>query len=170
MISKTMEKAINEQINKELFSEYLYISMQAWFAGQNLDGMATWMSAQSAEERFHAMKFFNYLIDRGGKVKLMALEKPQVDFKSPLSAFKAALEHERFVTKSINELLDLAIAENDHATKSFLQWFVDEQVEEEATVDKVVAQLEMIKEQMHAIFMMDKELGTRVFTPPASDV
>lgn len=165
MISKTMEKAINEQINKELFSEYLYVAMQAWFAGQNLDGMAAWMAAQSQEERFHAMKFFNFLLDRGGKVELLALEKPQVEFETPLNAFREALNHERFITDSINKLLELAISENDHATKSFLQWFVDEQVEEEATADKIVGQLELVENSKSAIFMMDRELGQRVYTP-----
>lgn len=169
MISKTLEKAINEQINKELFSEYLYISMQAWFAGENLDGFANWMDAQGKEERFHAMKFFNYLLDRGAKVKLMALEQPTIDFGNPLKAFKMALEHEQFVTKSINNLMDLATKEKDHATKSFLQWYVDEQVEEEAAAEKIVSKLKMIGDNMQGIFMLDNELGQRVFTPPATE-
>jgi len=169
MISKKLEKAINEQINRELFSEYLYISMQAWFAGENLDGMANWMDAQGKEERFHAMKFFNYLLDRGGKVKLMALDKPEVEFKNPLNAFREAYKHEQFISKSINQLMDLAIAENDHAAKSFLQWYVDEQVEEEATAEKIVRQLEMVGDNMAGIFMMDTELGKRVYTPPATE-
>lgn len=169
MISKTLEKAINEQINKELFSEYLYISMQAWFANENLDGMANWMKAQSQEEHFHAMKFFDYLIERGGKVELLAIDKPEVDFGNPLKAFKAALEHEKFITKSINELMDLAIAENDHASKGFLNWYVDEQVEEESSVDRVVNQLKMIGENMHGIFMLDRELGSRTYSEPAAE-
>lgn len=168
MISKKLEKAINEQINRELFSEYLYISMQAWFAAENLDGMATWMDAQGKEERFHAMKFFNYLLDRGGKVKLMALDKPETEFKNPLNAFREALKHEQFITKSINDLMDLAIAEKDHAAKSFLQWYVDEQVEEEATAERIVRQLEMVKDNMAGIFMINAELGTRVYTPPVA--
>lgn len=169
MISKAMEKAINEQINRELFSEYLYISMQAWFAGENLDGFATWMDAQGKEERFHAMKFYNYLLDRGGRVELMAIDQPETKFKNPLTAFKKALEHERFVTKSINNLMDLAIKEKDHATKSFLQWFVDEQVEEEATAEKIVGKLTMIGDNMQGVFMLDAELGQRVFTPPPTE-
>lgn len=168
MISKAMEKAINEQINRELFSEYLYISMQAWFAGENLDGFATWMDAQGKEERFHAMKFYNYLLDRGGRVELLAIDKPETKFKNPLTVFKKALDHERFVTKSINDLMDLAIKEKDHATKSFLQWFVDEQVEEEAAADKIVGKLSMIGDNMQGVLMMDAELGQRVFTPPAA--
>lgn len=168
MISKKLEKAINEQINKELYSEYLYISMQAWFANQNLDGMATWMDAQGKEERFHAMKFFNYLIERGGKVALKPIDGPQVDFDNPLKAFTQAYKHEQLVTKSINDLMDLAIKENDHAAKSFLQWFVDEQVEEEASADKIVAQLKMVGDNGHGIMMIDRELGQRVYTPPVA--
>ncbi|HNQ43042.1 MAG TPA: ferritin [Candidatus Cloacimonadota bacterium] len=169
MISKKLEKAINEQINKELYSEYLYISMQAWFANQNLDGMATWMDAQGKEERFHAMKFFNYLIGRGGKVALKPIEGPQVDFDNPLKAFTVAYKHEQFVSKSINDLMDLAIKENDHAAKSFLQWYVDEQVEEEASVDKIVAQLKMVGDNGQGIMMIDRELGQRTYTPPATE-
>lgn len=169
MISKKLEKAINEQINHELFSEYLYIAMQAWFAGENLDGMATWMEAQSHEERFHAMKFFRYLLDRGGQVELLALEKPPVDFKDPLNAFKEAYKHEQFITGKINELMDLACQENDHASKSFLQWYVDEQVEEEATAEGIVRQLEMINGNTAGIYMMNAELGKRSFTAPESE-
>lgn len=169
MISKKLEKAINEQINKELFSEYLYISMQAWFAAQNLDGMANWMDAQGKEERFHAMKFFNYLIERGGKVLLKPIEGPATDFKTPLKAFQSALEHEQFVTKSINELMDLAIKENDHASRSFLQWFVDEQVEEEASVDKIVNMLKMVGDHGHGIMMIDRDLAQRSFSPPTTE-
>ncbi|HOY84468.1 MAG: ferritin [Candidatus Cloacimonetes bacterium] len=169
MISKTLEKAINEQINKELFSEYLYVAMQAWFAHENLDGMANWMKVQAQEEHFHAMKLFDYLLERGGKVELLAIDKPTVDFGNPLKAFKAAYEHEQFITKSINELMDIAITENDHATKGFLQWYVDEQVEEEASADRIVSQLDMIGDNMHGIFMLDRELGTRTFTDPAAE-
>lgn len=165
MISKKMAAAINEQINRELFSEYLYISMQAWFADQNLDGMANWMDAQGKEERFHAMKFFNYLLERGAKVKLKAIAEPTIEFDNPLKAFKMALDHERFISKSINDLMDLAIKENDHATRSFLQWYIDEQVEEEASVDRIVNMLKMVGEQGHGIMMIDRELAQRVYTP-----
>jgi ferritin len=169
MISIKLTKAINEQINKELFSEYLYISMQAWFADQNLDGMAAWMDAQGKEERFHAMKFFNYLIERGGKVELKPIAGPTVEFDNPLKAFQMSLEHEQFITKSINELMDLAIKENDHATRSFLQWYVDEQVEEEASVDKIVNMLKMVGENGHGIMMIDRELGQRTYSAPATE-
>lgn len=166
MISKKLQDAINVQINKELFSEYLYISMQAWFANQNLDGFATWMDVQGQEERFHAMRFFNYLIARGGKVELKPIAGPTVDFKSPLAVFKAALEHEQAMSKSINELMEVAIKEKDHSARGMLQWYVNEQVEEEASVDKVIHHLEMVKDDPHAIFMLDNQLGTRVFIPP----
>lgn len=168
MISKKLEKAINEQINREIFSEYLYISMQAWFAHQTLDGFANWMDAQGKEERFHAMKFFNYLLERGGKVELKPIAGPTVDFDNPLNAFQMAYEHEQYVTKSINELMDLAVKENDHATKSFLQWFVDEQVEEEAAADKIVNMLKMVGDNGYGIMMLDRELGQRVYTAPAT--
>jgi ferritin len=165
VISKTLEKVINEQINKELFSAYLYASMQAWFADEGLDGMAAWMKAQALEEQFHATKFFDYLIERGGRVHLEAIDKPEAQFGTPLEAFKAALEHERFITKSINDLMDQAIAENDHATRGFLQWYVDEQVEEEASAEAIVRRLEMLGGHMHGILILDRELGSRKFTP-----
>ena len=168
MISKKLQDAINAQINKELYSEYMYISIQAWFANQNLDGFATWMDVQGQEERFHAMKFYNYLIERGGKVELKAIEQPPIDFKTPLNAFKMALKHEEFITKSINELMDLAIKESDHAAKSFLQWYVDEQVEEEANADRIVHKLELIKDNPQGLYMLDNELAQRVYTPPAT--
>ncbi len=168
MISKKLEKAINEQINRELFSEYLYISMQAWFAHENLDGMSNWMDVQGKEERFHAMKFYNYLLERGGKVELLAIKKPDTSFGNPLKAFKMALEHERYISKSINELMDIAIAENDHATKSFLQWYVDEQVEEEASAEKIVQKLQMVGDNPQGLFMIDAELGQRVYVAPAT--
>ena len=168
MISKTLNTAINQQINKELYSEYLYVSMQAWFAHQNLDGFANWMQVQGQEEHFHAMKFFNYLIQRGGSVELLAIAKPPKTFTKPLKAFQMALEHEQFITKSINELMDLAIKESDHAAKSFLQWYVDEQVEEEANADRIVHKLELIKDNPQGLYMLDNELGQRVYTPPAT--
>jgi ferritin len=144
--------------------------MQAWFANQNLDGFANWMDAQGKEERFHAMKFFNYVLERGGKVELQAIAQPAIDFGSPLKAFTASLAHEQFVTKSINDLMDLAIKEKDHATRGFLQWFVDEQVEEEAAADKIVHRLKLIGDNPHALYMLDNELGQRVFTAPTPAV
>ncbi|MDZ4121163.1 MAG: ferritin [Candidatus Cloacimonadaceae bacterium] len=168
MISKKLEKAINAQINRELFSEYLYLSMSAWFAQASLDGYANWMAIQAQEEHYHAMKFFNYVIERGGKVILDKIDKPENDFKNPTKAFEMTLKHEQFITKNINDLMDVAISENDHAAKSFLQWYVDEQVEEEATADKLLSQLKMIGDRIEAVLMLDRELAQRVYTPPAA--
>lgn len=169
MISTKLQDAINSQINKELFSEYLYLSMAAHCESENFDGIANYFHVQTKEEHFHAMKFFAYLNERGGKVKLMPIEGPQVDFKSIEEIFELTLKHEQFVTKSINDLMDLAIKENDHATKSFLQWFIDEQVEEEATVEKVLHKIKMISGHPHGLFMLDKELAGRTFNPPAAE-
>lgn len=169
MISKKLEKAINEQINREFFSEYLYNAMYAWFADENLDGMARWMEAQTQEEHFHAMKFFKYLIERGGRVQLMAIDKPEFEFENPLKAFSMALDHEKYITKNIDKLMDLAIKENDHASKGLLQWYVDEQVEEEASFDFIVKRLEMIGSNMHGVLMLDDELGKRTYTPQQTE-
>lgn len=168
MISKKLEKAINEQINKEMFSEYLYLSVAAYFESQNLDGFANWFHVQTQEEHFHAMKFFRYLLDRGGEIELDKIEKPEKDFKNPLYAFQEGLKHEQFITKSIGELMDLAIQENDHSLKSFLQWYVDEQVEEEANAEKLIAKLKLINNDGNGLLSLDKELLTRVFVPPAA--
>jgi len=168
MISKQLQDAINAQINRELYSEYLYLAMSAWFAEENLDGFANWMYVQSQEERFHAMKFYNYVIERGGKVILEQIDKPPANFENPLRAFEMTLEHEQFITDNINKLMDLAISGNDHAARSFLQWYVDEQVEEEASADKLLKQLTMIKDNAHGILMLDRELASRVFTPPTT--
>ncbi len=167
MISTKLQEAINSQINKELFSEYLYLSMAAYCESENLDGIANFFHVQTKEEHFHAMKFFAYLNERGGRVKLMPIEGPQTDFKSIEDIFEQTLRHEQFVTKSINEIMDLAIKENDHATKSFLQWFIDEQVEEEATAEKLLHKVKLISGHPHGLFMLDKELAARTFNPPA---
>lgn len=169
MISKTLEKAINEQINRELYSEYLYVSMQAWFAGQNLDGFANWMAVQSKEERDHAMKFFNFLLERGGKVELLAIDKPEIDFGSPLKALQMTYEHEQFITQNIHKLMDLALQENDHPSKSLLQWFVDEQVEEEASAEKILRRLELIRDNVSGLFLLDSQLAQRTYTAPAAE-
>ena len=161
MISKTLEKAINEQINKEMFSAYLYFAMAAYFDNENLEGMAAFMKKQSQEEVGHAMKFYNYVNERGGRVILEALEKPASDFKGPKDIFEQSQKHERFITDSINKIVDLALKENDHATREFLNWFVAEQVEEEATMDKIVSQLKMIGDSGQALIMMDVHLGKR---------
>ncbi|MEA2104148.1 MAG: ferritin [Candidatus Cloacimonadota bacterium] len=167
MISKKLEEAINEQINKELYSEYLYLAMAAHFDSVDLPGFANFFKIQVQEERFHAMKFYDFLNERGGKVVLKKIDKPQTEFESPLDIFKISYKHEQYVSDLINKLMDLAIAENDHAVRSFLNWYVDEQVEEEASMSKVVNQLKWINGQGNGLLMLDKELATRVFTPPA---
>jgi ferritin len=167
MISKKMEEALNGQLNAELYSAYLYLSMVAYFESANLPGFANWMRVQTQEEQFHAMKFYDYIIERGGRVILRQIDAPPSDWDSPFASFKATLEHEQKVTGLVNELVYLASDEKDNASEVFLQWFVKEQVEEEDNVGKVLGQLKLIKDSPEALFMMDKEMGQRVFTPPA---
>lgn len=169
MIKDTLNDAINEQINAELYSAYLYLSMSADFESKNLPGFANWMRVQFEEEQFHAMKMFDYVNERGGKVIFKSIAGPEVQWETPLAAFEAVLKHEIYVTSLINKLMDLAIAESDHAAKGFLQWFVDEQVEEEANAEALVAKVKMVEGNPHAMFMIDKDLAARVFTPPAAE-
>jgi len=169
MINEKIEKAFNEQINNEIFSAYLYYSMSAYFHSIGLDGMAQWMKVQALEELTHAQKFFDHIVERDGRVELGAIEKPQIEWKSPLEAFEAAYKHEQFITGKINELMKLSRDENDYASQGMLQWFVDEQVEEEASTSKIAQQLQMINDSPNALLMLDRELGTRVFTPPAPE-
>jgi len=169
MISKKMEKSLNEQVNAELYSAYLYLSMEAYFKSQNLNGFANWMRVQTQEEITHAMKIYEFIDERGGRITLKAIDGPEAKWDSPLAVFEAVYEHERKVTGLINNLVDLAIEEKDHATNSFLQWFVNEQVEEEASADKLVQQLKMMDKAPGGMFMLDRELGQRVFTPPATE-
>lgn len=161
MLSKKMEKALNEQLNAELYSAYLYLAMSAWFESQNLPGFAAWMRIQDREETTHAMKFFKFVAERRGRVVLKAIEEPAKDWKSPLAAFEAALEHERYITGRIGDLVNLAVEEKDHATNAFLQWFVNEQVEEEATADSIIQKLKMAEKAPGAMLMLDHELGQR---------
>ena len=168
MISKKMDEALNGQLNAELYSAYLYLSMAAYFESVDLAGFANWMRIQTQEEQFHAMKFYDYIIERGGRVILRPIDAPPSDWDSPFASFKATLEHEQKVTGLVNELVYLARDEKDNASEVFLQWFVNEQVEEEDNVGKVLAQLKLIKDSPEALFMMDKEMGQRVFTPPAA--
>jgi ferritin len=167
MIGKKLEQALNEQVNAEMYSAYLYLSMESFFKSLNLNGFATWMRAQTQEEMMHAMKIYDFIIERGGRVLLKPIEGPQTKWESPLAVFEAVSKHEQKVTSLINNLVDLAIEEKDHATNSFLQWFVNEQVEEEASADEVVQQLKMMEKAPGGMFMLDRELGQRVFTPPA---
>ncbi len=162
MITEKVEKALNEQVNAEIYSAYLYLSMSSYFDSVNLPGFAQWMKAQAQEEMVHAMKIYNYVIERGGRMLLGAIEAPQTQWENPVAAFEATLEHERKVTAMINNLVEIALAEKDHATNIFLQWFVSEQVEEEASVDAVLQKLKMIGSQGQGLFMIDRELGSRV--------
>lgn len=166
MISEKLEKAFNDQINKELYSEYLYLSMQAYFERLNLKGFVNWMNVQVQEEHAHAMGMFNYVHERGGKVQLEAIDKPQVEWNSPLHVFEEVLKHEEFVTSKINALMDVAEEVKDRAALSFLDWYLKEQVEEESNVGGVLATLKLIKDDAKALLMLDKELAARTFVAP----
>ncbi len=161
-----MEKAFNEQINEELYSAYLYLSMVAYFESINLQGFANWMRVQTQEEIVHAMKFYDYINQRSARVVLKALAEPQIEWKSPMDAFEAAYKHEIHITGKINDLVNLAIEEKDHAANMFLQWFVNEQVEEEKNPSDIIQKLKLIKDSSEGLYMLDKELATRVFVPP----
>ena len=166
MISEKLEKAFNDQINKELYSEYLYLSMQAYFERLNLKGFVNWMNVQIQEEHAHAMGMFNYVHERGVKVELEAIDKPQVEWNSPLHVFEEVLKHEEFVTSRINALMDVAEEVKDRAALSFLDWYLKEQVEEESNVGGVLATLKLIKDDAKALLMLDKELAARTFVAP----
>jgi ferritin len=161
MLSKAIQDAINEQIKNELYSAHQYLSMSAYCESVNLPGFAHWMLAQAQEEREHAMKFYNFLLNRKGRVILQAIEQPVVEFGSPLEVFEQALEQEQQVTAQINELYGLTTSENDYASLAFLQWFLTEQVEEEKNVGDVLETLNMIGDEGEALFLFDRELGKR---------
>jgi len=169
MLSKKMLDELNRQVNAELYSSYLYLSMAAYFESINLKGFANWMKIQAQEEVTHAMKFFDYINERGGRVTLDTIKKPPAEWKSPLDVFENTYKHEVNVTKMINSLVDLAIKEKDHATYNMLQWFVAEQVEEEASADAIRQQLKFIGKDGRGLLMLDRELSRRVFTPPAQE-
>jgi ferritin len=156
-----MEKAINEQINAEMYSSYLYLSMSAYFKSENLPGMANWMMVQAQEELEHAMKFYDYVFDNDGRVILTTIEGPQLKWDSPLAAFEHQLSHEQLVTGLINKLVDLAEEVRDHATHEFLQWYVKEQVEEEANARELVAKARMVGDESRGLYMLDRELAGR---------
>ena len=161
MISKTMQAAINDQIKHEFYSSFLYLSMSASFEPRTLPGCAHWMRAQSQEEQEHALKFFDFLNDRGGSVELQALDQPPSEFQSPLDAFQQALDHERKVTSLIHRLYELALKEGDYATQAHLQWFITEQVEEEKNASQIIEQIKMTGGQASALFMLDRQLAAR---------
>lgn len=161
MLSERMLKALNEQLNRELYSAYLYFAMAAYFEDLNLEGFANWMKAQAEEELGHALRFYNYIYDRNGRVELKVIEQPPKEWESPLAAFEAAYKHEQFISKCINELAALAEEEKDYSTRAFLEWFINEQVEEEANVKKIVDKLKFAKDSPQVLFMLDQELGQR---------
>ena len=166
MFKKSIEKALNEQITREIYSSLLYLSMAGYYTNMNLSGFANWMFIQAKEEMDHAMKFFNYVLDRGGETKIGTIESPKTSWKSPIAAFEAAYKHEQYITENINNLADLAIKEKDHASNNLIQWFITEQVEEEANVDEIVKKMKMMEGFPGGLIMMDAELKTRVYTPP----
>ena len=167
-MNEKLEKALNDQLNAEFYSAYLYLSMAAYFRSINLSGFANWMEVQYQEEVVHAMKFYDYINERGGRVTLKAIDGPPSDWDSPLAAFEGAYAHEQKVTGMINDLVDLAREEHDHATEIFLQWFVSEQVEEEDSANEVVQKIKLMGDARGGLFMLDRELGQRTFTPPAA--
>ncbi len=168
MLTAKIQKELNSQLNKELFSAYLYMSMAAYFQDVDLLGFANWMNIQVKEELMHAEKFYNFIHERGGRVALEAIEKPLTEWASPLTAFEASLDHEVFITKSINELVNVSLQESDHATGIFLQWFVTEQVEEEANTTEIIKKLKLMKDFPGGLYMIDKELAGRTLVMPAT--
>lgn len=163
MLPGKIETAFNEQIRHELESAYLYLAMAAWFDSSGLAGMARWMRAQTQEEVTHAMRFFKHIAERGGRVHLQAMAEPKSEWDSALAAFEAALKHEQFISGRINELMRLSRDENDYASQGLLQWFVDEQVEEEDTAGSIVDKLRLVGGAGDGLLMLDRELGARVF-------
>lgn len=162
MLKDKMLDAINDQINAELFSSYLYYSMAAHFGAIGLPGISNWMRMQALEELIHADKFFAYINERGGQVLLKPIEGPQTSWKTPMEAFEATLEHEQYITSRINNLMDIAIEIRDHATANFLQWFISEQVEEESSVEEILGRLRLIGDNTNGLFWLDQELGRRL--------
>jgi ferritin len=165
MLTERMQSALNQQLNAEAYSGYLYLSMAAYFESKGLKGFARWMGMQAREEFYHTSKFYNYILERGGRVALSEIQGPPTEWSSALDVFENTLEHERKVTALINELVDLAKEERDHASDIFLQWFITEQVEEEASVEEIVQKLRLIGDGGPGLFMIDNELGQRVLSP-----
>lgn len=168
MIKQKVVDAVNKQINAELYSAYLYLSMAAYCEELNLPGFANWMRVQFEEEQFHAFKMYDYIIERGGRVVLAAIDKPQTEFKSVIDVFEETYKHEQHVTSLIEDLMTLAIEEKDYATSNFLQWFIDEQVEEEATASEILEHLKLVEGKGQALLMFDREFRNRTFVPPTN--
>ena len=166
MLNEKMERAFNDQINKEFYSEYLYLAMKSYFVELNLQGFVNWFDVQVQEEHAHAMGMYDYVHERGGKVELLAIDKPEVEGKTPLEVFEQTLKHEQYVTSRINALMDVADEVKDRAALSFLDWYLKEQVEEESNVGGVLASLKLIGDDKKALLMLDKDLATRTFVAP----
>ena len=169
MLDKEMEKAINKQMNAELYSSYLYLSMGAYFESIDLSGFASWMRVQAQEELSHAMKFYDYLVTRGARVTLTEIEAPPTEWDNAVAVFEHVYKHEQMVTGLINKLVDLAISISDHATNNFLQWYVAEQVEEEESASGVLQKVKLAGKDSSGLLMLDQELSTRVFNPPVQN-
>ena len=172
MLSEKMAQALNEQIKWEFYSAYLYLSMASYFESISLTGFAQWMKAQAIEEGMHAMKFYNFVNERGGRVLLQGIEQPPTEWESPLAVIEFGLQHEREVTRRINELAELAQQEKDHATYIFLQWFITEQVEEEDSFGSLLERIKLVQQAPGGLFMIDRELAQRAidFTSLGAEV
>ena len=167
MLKESIEAKLNDQLNKELYSAYLYLSMASYFESISLKGFANWMKVQAQEELTHVAKLFDYINDRNGRVRLGPVDEPPAEWDSPIAVMQNAYEHECWVSERINECVSLALSENDHSTNTFLQWFVAEQVEEEAMADEIVQKLKLIGDNSSGLFLMDNELGGR--SPDSGD-
>lgn len=167
-MNDSLSQALNDQLNFELYSAHVYLAIAAYCSGESLDGFANFFIVQAEEERFHAMKLYKYLNDRGIRATLSGMDTPNNEYSSILNAFQHAYEHEQAVTKRIYHLSDLAMNDREHATIQFLKWFIDEQVEEEAMFDTIINKLKRIESDSNAFFMMDDEFAQRTFTPPAT--
>ncbi|MCK4536483.1 MAG: ferritin [Desulfuromonadales bacterium] len=168
MFSEKLLDAMNEQMKNEFLSGYLYLAMAGYFESEDLPGIAAWMRVQALEELSHGDKFFNFICEAGGRTDLRGIEGPQNNYASPLECFKYSLEHEKFVTSRINQLMDLAQEEGNHAAQIFLQWFVTEQIEEEASFNLIVKKLERIADDGRGLMMLDSELEKRTFVEPVA--
>ncbi|WP_116188243.1 ferritin [Paenibacillus taihuensis] len=167
-MNETLSQALNEQLNFEFYSAHVYLAIAAYCSGESLDGFANFFIVQAEEERFHAMKLYKYLNDRGKRVTLAGMGTPTNEYKSILDAFEHAFDHEKEVTKRIYHLSDLALNDREHATIQFLKWFIDEQVEEEAMFDSIINKLKRIDQDSNAFFMLDNEFAARTFVPPTN--
>ena len=161
MIKEKIEKALNQQLNQELYAFYVYLSMSAYFESMNLNGFANWMRFQAEEEKNHGLKFYDYILQANGRIDLKQIDAPKKSWKSVQEVFEDTYNHEKKVTESIYDIVDLSISERDHATHNFLQWFVSEQVEEEATALKILEKIKLIGDNQGALFILDREMGSR---------